>query len=393
MNRVLIIEAQIKQYRFPFYQGLRTELARSGIELSVGYSDPNPAEASKRDNSDLPPEYGKKVRGYWLFGDKVLLQPLLISALRADLVIVDQANKFVLNHLLLPLSRLGLKRVAFWGHGENFQPEQLRFSEWYRRKTLSTVSWWFAYTERTARYLISNGVSPSRITAVDNAVDTSAIRRDVSSISAEHRIALRKHLGISESARVGIFCGMLDKIKSVPFLLDAAKLIRDRISDFHLILVGGGPDETSIQAAAARVDWIHYMGPQFGKRKSELLAISDILLMPGKVGLVILDAFAAGLPFLTTHLTIHCPEIEYLQQGFNGLLSEPNVSAFANMTASLLQDRESLERLRQGARESGSKYTIENMVTNFELGIRQCLGTAVRSPIVPEVNNRELADR
>lgn len=381
MKRVLIIEAQIKQYRVPFYNSLRSALNRSGICLYVGYSDPNAAEASKRDNCDLPAAYGKKVRGYWFFGDKILFQPLLIDALRADLVIVEQANKFVLNHLLLMLSMIGVKRVAFWGLGENLQAGQIYLSEWYRRRTLNTVSWWFAYTKGTARYLTQNWVSPNHITAVDNAVDTSAIRRHVDSISSERRSNLRRSLGIAPSARVGIFCGMLDKVKSVPFLLDSAKLIRDRISDFHLILVGGGPEQASIHSAVEGSPWIHYMGPQFGERKSELIAVSDMFLMPGRVGLVVLDAFAAGLPLLSTRLKIHGPEMEYLEEGINGALSEPDVTAFANMVVKLLEDRDALVRLQQGARESGSKYTIENMVANFKEGIECCLGLQASSQL------------
>jgi len=374
MKRVLIIEAQIKQYRFVFYEQLKAALQRSDIDLQVGYSDPTPVEAAKRDNCNLPTDYGRKVKGYWFFGDKILFQPLLSSAVSADLVVVEQANRFVLNHLLIMLSRIGLKRVAFWGLGENLQAGQLYVSECYRRKTLNAVSWWFAYTKGTARYLIRNGVPSWKITSVDNAVDTSSIRRHVDSILPRDKAALRERLGITPIAPVGIFCGMLDKVKSVPFLLESAKLIRNQIPDFHLLLVGGGPEKALVEKAVKDTPWIHYMGPQFGDKKTALIALSDVFLIPGRVGLVVLDAFAGGLPLLSTRLKIHGPEMEYLEEGFNGLLSEPDVAAFANMTVSLLRNREALERLQQGARQSGSKYTIENMVANFKKGIECCLG-------------------
>jgi hypothetical protein len=50
MNQVLIIEAQIKQYRLPFYELLAGRLRGKSIELQVAYSDPTPTEASKKDN-------------------------------------------------------------------------------------------------------------------------------------------------------------------------------------------------------------------------------------------------------------------------------------------------------------------------------------------------------
>ena len=48
------------------------------------------------------------------------------------------------------------------------------------------------------------------------------------------------------------------------------------------------------------------------------MAISDVFLLPGKVGLAILDAFAV----LTTRLDIHCPEIEYLEEDRNVLVTD-----------------------------------------------------------------------
>jgi len=297
----------------------------------------------------------------------------------ADLVVIDQGNKFLLNHLLLPLSRMGLRRVAFWGLGENRQDGQRLLSEWYRRKTLHWVSWWFAYTKGTSRYLVANGVPGWKITAVDNAVDTSKIREHVRGFSLADRVSKRESIGIPSSAPVGIFCGMLDKVKSIPFLIETAKMIRARIPDFHLILVGGGPEQSSVKAVARGLPWIHITGPRFAKEKSELMAISDALLMPGRVGLVILDAFAGGLPLLSTRLDIHGPEMEYLEEGINGLISEPTIPAFSDMVTLLFSNRDALGRLQAGARKSGTKYTIENMVANFSTGIQNCLDASAPS--------------
>jgi L-malate glycosyltransferase len=384
MKRVLIIEAQIKQYRVPFYESLHEALSSAGIELRVAYSAPSPVEASKRDSSDLPPDYGVKVKAHWLIPDKLIYQSVMHEIVRADLVIVDQANKFVWNHILLPLSLIRAMRVAFWGLAENRQAGQLRISEWYRRKTLTWVCWWFAYTSGTAKYLIRNGVPASKITAVQNAVDTSKIRNHVKSMSGRERISLRARLGIPASARVAIFCGMLDKVKSVPFLIGAARLIRQRLPDFHLLLVGAGPEQEYIRSAIQDAPWIHLLGPRFGDEKSELIAISDVFLVPGRVGLVILDSFAGGLPLLSTRLPIHGPEMEYLEEGVNGLLSEPDIPAFAGMATSLLSNSEELQHLRDGAQRAAATYTTENMATNFCNGIRECLrGTAalsIRSP-------------
>jgi len=386
MKSVLIIEAQMKQYRAPFYARLNEALRADGIRLTVAYSDPPSFEAQKKDNCELPPEYGLKVNGSWLWPKRLLRQPLLKTALTSDLVIVEQANRFILNHLLLPLARLRLRRVAFWGLGENRQAGAIRVSEWYRRKTLDWVTWWFAYTKDTSRYLEAHGVPASKITAVQNAVDTREIRECVRGLTTQDRAALRGRLGIPETASVGIFCGMLDKVKGLPFLVESSRIIKSRIPDFHLILVGGGPEQAAVQRLIDDLPWVHWVGPRFGKEKAEFLAISDAFLLPGRVGLAVLDAFAAGLPMLTTRLKIHGPEIEYLEEGVNGLMSDHSPAAFAEAVSSVFSQRDYMAKLQGGAIASAERYSIENMVANFRAGIRSCLGL---SPSGAEVSERE----
>lgn len=373
MKKVLIIEAQMKQYRVPFYLLLKNVLAANAIELKVAYSDPPPCEVSRNDTCDLPSSVGLKVHGYWLWPNRLLYQPLLATALFSDLVIVDQGNRFLLNLLLLPLARVGARKIAFWGLGDNRQAGRIAFSEWHRLKTLNWASWWFAYTKGTARYLEQQGVLSSRITAVQNSVDTQSIKECVKNLTTDMRFAIRQRLGIPRFAPTGIYCGMLDKVKSLPFLVEASRIVKGRLPNFHLIVVGGGPEQKAIESLVRDQPWIHLLGPRFDKEKAEFMAISDALLAPGRVGLVVLDAFAAGLPVITTRLPIHGPEFEYLEEGCNGVTTEPQEEAFAEVMIRVFCEPDRLQQLKEGARASAEKYSIEVMVENFRDGIRQCL--------------------
>jgi glycosyltransferase involved in cell wall biosynthesis len=374
MKKLLIIEAQMKRYRKPFYDFLHTALLEDGIQLQVAYSDPPPDDARKQDTCDLPAEYGLKVNGYWLWPNRILYQPLLRAITDCDAVIIDQGNRYLLNHLLLICSRLGIHRVAFWGHGDNRRVNRVPFSEWYRRVTLNWVNWWFAYTKGTARYLESQGIPAAKITTVQNSMDTREMRQQVMGFSKPDQDLLREQLGIPLSARVAIFCGTLDKQKNLPFLIESGRLIQERVADFHLILVGTGPEAETVERLSHGLSWIHCVGPKFGKDKAELMAISDVFVLPGAVGLAIVDAFAAGLPMLTARTEAHGPEIEYLEDGVNGLMSVPTTKAFAETVSSVLTERDYLVKLQAGANASAVQYSIENMVANFRVGIKSCLG-------------------
>lgn len=378
-RRVLIIQSQVKQYRVPFFETLRSALAEDDITLRVAYSDPPRKDRAKKDNCELPADYGIKVKAYWAFGERIVWQPVLDEVTNADLVIVEQANKYVMNHFLLFSAAFGLKKLAFWGLGENKEASQLPISEWYRRKTLRLPDWWFAYTKGTAQYLVRQGVPQERITPVQNAVDTRELRAQIAAIEEVTISEERRKLGIPTGARVGVFCGMLDPVKAIPFLIESAKLVRNEIPNFHLIIAGGGPDARPAQDAAHDSGgWIHAVGPAFGTQKALLLKMGDVFMLPGRVGLAVLDAFAVGLPLLTTEIPIHGPEAEYLEPGVNGLMTEHSIEAYSKAVIDLLRDPSHLHALREGAAKSANRYSIEAMASNFRRGIMRCLNAATR---------------
>src|SRR5262249_22249958 len=150
-----------------------------------------------------------EVPGVWLLGDRVFVQ-LAWGAIRdAELVVIDQGNKHAFNYLLLALSRLGLKRVAYWGHGYNHQAGAHGASAWLKRRLLTHVDWWFAYTAGVGRYLVGQGVDPGIITVVQNTIDTDELAEAVRAHGDDDGREVRRRLGIADDARVGLFCGSL----------------------------------------------------------------------------------------------------------------------------------------------------------------------------------------
>ena len=201
-KKVLIIQSVSKRYRAPFLDKLYRALRREGIQLRVAHGMTYEGENQKGDNVELSAEFGIKTKNYWFWGNKVLFQPLFKKIAWADLVIIEQANKYMMNHLLVPLSILGLKKVAFWGHGRNRQTQKAGFSEWLKLQTLNRVDWWFAYTRGTTEYLQAHGVKPEKITTVQNSVDTETLRKDLTAVTAQEVKLAKERLGMSTNPRV-----------------------------------------------------------------------------------------------------------------------------------------------------------------------------------------------
>jgi glycosyltransferase involved in cell wall biosynthesis len=382
----------MKRYRLPFFTGLHSALRQEDIELIVAYSDPNSEHAARRDSAELPEELGHKVEGYW-FTNRFVYQPLWREIRRADLVIVGPENKYLINPLLLVLSVLRLKTVAFWGLGPNMHPDRSEISEWIKERVLTSVDWWFAYTDTITSYLREYGMPAERITTVQNATDTCELRRLMGDIDDEEVARAKVDLTGSRASRIGFYCGLLGKIKSLPLLVESARRVKLRVPEFHLVIVGNGPDRSWLEQAIANEPWIHYMGSRYGRDSALLYKMADIFLLAGTAGLAIVDSFAAGLPLFATSLPTHPPEVSYLRDGENGRMTAHNAEAYAEAIVEVLTKPELMGRLRRGATEAGSKYTMEAMVENFRMGIKQCLTRCDRAPVHRGTDEKATSNR
>lgn len=381
MNRaykVTIVQATVKQYRESFYLQLRELLSRHGVELTVICSAPGRIDASKKDDIDLPAAMTKTVPRIYLLNDRILLQFLpFAEVMGSDLVIIDQATGCLHNYPLLLLSRLGLKKVAFWGHGYNRQGNPATLSERCKRHLINWSSSWFAYTAGTAGYLAAAGVPPHRITSVDNAVDTNGFRNILESVTDGEISGKRRQFGVAADDFIALYCGSLYGEKRIPYLLHAAKLIAEMEPRFRLLVVGAGPEAEIVRQACAGSSHVLYGGPLFGRDKAVCFRMADVFLNPGLVGLGILDSFCAGLPFVTTAEALHSPEIDYLADGVNGLMVSGDEAVFAGAVVDLMGHPDRMAAMRRAAGQTATRYTIENMVAKMGKGILDSLGVAI----------------
>jgi glycosyltransferase involved in cell wall biosynthesis len=212
---------------------------------------------------------------------------------------------------------------------------------------------------------------------VQNAIDDTELREAMRSILPAEIESLRRELGV-EGRNVAVYCGGLYAEKRLDFLLMACQRVRNLISDFEVVFIGSGPEQHVVAAAAERHGWISYIGPVFGADRARYFAMSQALLMPGPVGLAVVDSFVAGVPLFTTDISGHGPEIAYLAHGVNGVISQFDVEEYARTMAECLNSPNKMKRLRQGCLESATVYTLDNMVLNFGDGIVACLAAERR---------------
>jgi L-malate glycosyltransferase len=372
-HRVLFLSRYIPQFRLAFLSTLRDYCARADIDLQVVYGNPGRDDARRNDAVDFASGVRTQNRFVRLGRMELVWQPALRYLPGADLVIVDQQNKLLINYLLIVRQWLGLQKFAFYGHGRNRQAHKANsLSETFKRTMLRLPHWWFAYTDDVADYLAQSSFDRERITTVYNAIDTASLKAYRAAITDSELSEIKRELGI-DSDRVGIYVGSMYPDKDIPFLLEACLRIKASVPDFFMLFIGAGSDATLVAEFCRNHPWARYLGPRFGRDKVKYCMVSRLLLLPGLVGLAILDGFAMRLPIVTTHMLHHGPEIEYLRDGYNGVIVAHEVDAYAAAATALLTDAERLAKMADNCEQSAAKYTIENMASRFLDGIRRAL--------------------
>lgn len=368
-HTVCIVQRRLTHYRLPVFEALRSSLSEQDVHLRLLAGTGTAAEESKNDAGHLP--WAEQLHTRYFAGERLCWQPVRRYVRDVDLVVITQENKLIENHLLMLAPRRF--KLAFWGHGANLQSShQDGLKERFKRWTTNQVDWWFAYTQMSSDLVTAAGFPQERTTILNNTVDTTELLTQWQSVTAAEVEALRRSLGFG-SGPVGIYIGSLYADKRLDFLFDAAEAIRARVPDFHLLLVGEGPERDKVQTWCATHTWARWVGSRFGREKVLHMAMAQITLNPGLVGLGILDSFVCATPILTTDCRIHSPEISYLESGVNGLMTVNDLHRYADACVHVLQDSAELERLRAGCARSAKDYTVRNMAQRFADGISQCL--------------------
>jgi len=135
------------------------------------------------------------------------------------------------------------------------------------------------------------------IERVPKGVDAERFRPDGPTLREQLRLGGR---------RVVIAVARLVPIKNIRLLLDAMAIVRDRVPDTHLLVVGEGPEEAAVRARASALglaDSVTFAGsvphrdtPAFYRAADVFALSSDFDNSPN----AILEAMASGLPVVAT---------------------------------------------------------------------------------------------
>ncbi len=179
---------------------------------------------------------------------------------------------------------------------------------------------------------------------------------------------LRKRLGFSKDDKVCIHISNFRRVKRTDYIIRSFAILAGLVDNVQLLLVGDGPDRSKAVELAKELqveDRISFVGAQ--KEMRPLLSMSDVMFhLSDKeaFGLVILEAFACGVPAIATNIG-GIPEV--VQHGENGYLvplDDPElVAAYAY---EFVTDDARQRTFSEAAKKTAAQFDSKAIVDQYE---------------------------
>jgi starch synthase (maltosyl-transferring) len=206
------------------------------------------------------------------------------------------------------------------------------------------------------------GIPEERLTVIANSVDPGPYDQT----SALPRAAI----GVPADAHLALFVGRLTPQKGLPVLLDAAARVAAARGDWHLALVGDGPERDRLlertQSSPILAERVHWLG-----RRDDIPALlksADLLVLPSLwegMPNVVLEAMAARRAVVATAVE---GTTDLVVPGQTGWLVPPGDPG--SLAGALLDAAADPDRLRRfgdaGRARVESHYTIPRMVEAYQ---------------------------
>jgi len=161
--------------------------------------------------------------------------------------------------------------------------------------------------------LKSNGVK-KQIKIIPLGVDKRRFKKDL-----HKRVLMRRKLGLKDNFVI-TYLGRLSKEKNIEMLIKAFNLVKRKIPNAKLLLIGGGALENFV----ARQKNKDIILTGFVNNPEDYLQATDLFVLPSKTettALALMEAMAIGLPVIASSVGA-IPS--YVKSGYNGILISKN---------------------------------------------------------------------
>jgi glycosyltransferase involved in cell wall biosynthesis len=286
-----------------------------------------------------------------------------------DVVFID-GNPRVLSHAVAAsLRRLFGRNVVLWTMGHSYRAnrvtERIRLL-WTRRfKNI------FVYNDAEVRFLRNNGFASHELDAMNNGLDQRQIDQEISAWDSARLQAWRRTNDLHDRT-VLLSCTRLERKNKFDLMVRALPDIAHDVPDVTWCIVGSGPEQPRLAAAAANAglgDRVRFVGELYDENELAPWFLSAALFVhPGAIGLSLLHAFGYGLPVVTHgNPERHGPEFGAFEEELAGrTFQEDDPADLADTITGLLRDAPARVAMKRHVQNIvRHDYNVDVMVDRF----------------------------
>lgn len=367
--RVTIVQPYVPGYRVSFFEGLIAFLDERGVDCVVVAEEASGEQALRGDAVERDWIQTVKSRSLKLGNRSVNLGGNRSVWSNSDIVIIGLTGSSLDSHRAVIDDIRGRIKVGLWGHVKSYVSDGSRIDYALERWQMRNATRVFAYTPTGADFAAAAGVERRNITTVMNAIDTDSLVTAKNQLDQSAVDEFVRTNGLIVSKTVG-YIGGLDGPKRIDFIADVLDELWRVDREVKLLVGGKGGQANLLMPAVTRGQAIH-LGYAGDAEKALIGRTSTLLLSPGRIGLLSVDALVLGVPLVTTPWPYHAPEAEYLVAGESRIDAPDDAIRFARRVL------DELEARATSAQVPGIWWypTLPQMIENF--------GNGIMSMIVP----------
>lgn len=362
---VLIVQPYVPKYRETFFSALIASLDGIDIDCRIAAAAPQQEQAERGDAVTAEWIETYKPRQLHVGGRSIGLGGARQLWRQDDAVVIGHLGSSLDTYRAIYDAIRTPIRVGLWGHIKSYvndgNPLDLALERWQLRRSDHV----FAYTPGGRDYAVHKGVDPLRVTTVMNATDTARLETARDSLSESQKLSFMAAHNLTKGRTLG-YIGGLDSSKRIDFLADALDRLWLSDPDVKLIVGGSGSEAHLLDAARARGQAV-MLGYVSAADQALIGGVSSAFLMPGRIGLVAVDALVLRKPILTTAWPYHAPEHEYLIESKSRFTSPDDVESYALLIHRFLAAAPTTDNSQNSL--NWEFPTIDKMVENFGSGI------------------------
>lgn len=328
-RRVAITQPYVPGYRFPLWDRVINSLESDGIQARLFYGGDEEQMAMRNARGDgVSAPWAQQVPTRTMRGPggKFIYRTLPRDWRGATLLTEMQASN--LNAWTAVASR---RPYVTFGHGMEYTSNAgggaAALESILNRRAAHVLTY---LPSGRVTVIERTGLPPERVTSFNNATDTAALRSAFDSVTREDEQEFRRQHGIPPEARIAFVLGALNEHKRVDLLTEAANEVLEPGSPWWLVVAGDGPEAERIKALSTRTGRVTFLGQQRPVDYVPAAASAEVIINPGRIGLVAVDALTMRLPVLTTTAAKNAPEAEYLVEGESKFTVSGTPEAFAS---------------------------------------------------------------